>query len=63
MSRASTVEYTVEPHGERRRVQYEPRADGTGHWRVVSRWNGCRWIVEGREAVTDVCVRCAEVVG
>lgn len=25
-----------------------------GHDRVTYRWTGCRWILEGREPVTDV---------
>ncbi|WP_207591662.1 hypothetical protein [Halomontanus rarus] len=35
-----------------RKVAFE-RTD-EGHDRATSRWSGCRWILEGREPVTDV---------
>ena len=52
-SEGRTVEFTAA--GERRRIRYEP-AEGEpgGYWRVTERFQGCRWIPEGRELVYDV---------
>jgi len=50
---AFTIEYTP-PRAPRRRVRYEPRADGDGFWRIEEHWNGCGWRIIGREPVTDV---------
>lgn len=38
--------------GTVRKVAFE-RTD-EGHDRATYRWSGCRWILEGREPVTDV---------
>lgn len=41
--------------GPRRRVRYQPQADGS-YARIVERLRGGNWELEGRELVADVAV-------
>jgi hypothetical protein len=52
------VEYTP-ADGPRRRIRYEPRADGDGYLRVVDEWTGCNWRQVGAEPVADLVVERA----
>ena len=53
------VEFTPERE-PRRQIQYEPRTDADGWWRITHEWTGCTWRVVGREPLTDVC--CPAVI-
>ena len=46
--------FVYEPiRGPKRRVEYEPRSDGT-YERVESIWTGCTWRPVGREIVKSM---------
>ncbi|AUV81230.1 hypothetical protein C2R22_05795 [Salinigranum rubrum] len=60
---AYTVEYT-DVSGDRRRVEFEPRAGDLGHLRIESVYERGRgtWREVGREIVCDVAIDGAQVV-
>lgn len=39
----------------RRQIQYEPRTDADGWWRITHEWTGSSWRVVGREPLADLC--------
>lgn len=44
------VSITFTPEREpRRRIQYAPRPDVDGWWRITHEWTGCTWRIVGRE--------------
>ena len=44
------VSITFTPaHESQRRIQYEPRPDADGWWRITHEWTGCTWRIVGRE--------------
>ena len=44
------VSITFTPEREpRRRIQYAPRPDADGWWRITHAWTGCTWRIVGRE--------------
>ena len=59
MADGFTVEFTP-ARGNRRRVRYEPRSNGPGHWRIDEIWNGFHWRIRGREPVRDIVCECSE---
>ena len=44
------VSITFTPVREsRQRIQYAPRTDTDGWWRITHEWTGCTWRIVGRE--------------